>query len=442
MKRRRLRLSSFQTILLGFFGVILLGALLLMLPISSKARVVTPFIDTLFTSTSAVCVTGLVVHDTATYWSVFGQILILLLIQIGGMGVIMVAASFAALSGKRIGLFGKDAIKETLSTESIGGMERLVGFVVKGTLSIELCGALLLLPAFCKAAGWKGIWFAIFHSISAFCNAGFDIMGSAGNEFSSLIAFAGSPTVNITVMLLIIVGGIGFLTWEDVCKHKHHLSKYRTQTKVILLVSFLLILLPALYFYFFEFSGEMGARRVWLSLFQAVTPRTAGFNTADLSSMSGLGQGLTGFLMLVGGAPASTAGGMKVTTLAILVASMHSVFRRHESVSLFRRRMTGEVVKSASAILVLYFILFSSCGITICLVEGIDISKSLFEAASAVGTVGLSLGITPSLGAISKCFLMVLMFFGRVGGLTLIYATAGKVVGDASKYPVDQLTVG
>lgn len=442
MRRKRLKLSSFQTILLGFFGVILLGALLLMLPISSKARVVTPFVDALFTSTSAVCVTGLVVYDTATYWSIFGQILILLLIQIGGMGVLMVAASFAVLMGKKLGLFGKDVIKETLSTESIGGMERLVGFVIKGVLLIELLGALALLPAFCKAFGWKGIWLSIFHSISAFCNAGFDIMGSAGNEFSSLIAFAGSPLVNLVVVLLITVGGIGFLTWEDICKHKLRISKYRTQSKVILLVSFFLILLPTLYFYFFEFSGEPDSRRFWLSLFQAVTPRTAGFNTADFSSMSELGQGITGLLMLVGGAPASTAGGMKVTTLAILVASMFSVFRRRESVSLFHRRMEGEVVKSASALFVLYLILFFSCGVTISLVDGIELSKSLFESASAVGTVGLSLGITPSLSAIPKCFLMGLMFFGRVGGLTLIYATAGKVVGDASKYPVDQLTVG
>ncbi len=441
-KRRRLKISSFQTALLGFLGVIFIGALLLMLPISTKARVETPFVNALFTSTSAVCVTGLVVYDTATYWSFFGQALILLLIQIGGMGVIMVATSIAVLSGKKLGLFGKDAMKETFSTESIGGIEHLIGFVLKGVLIVELAGALALLPAFCSRYGWRGIWLSFFHSISAFCNAGFDVMGSLEGEFSSLTVYASNPYINIVIMLLIIVGGIGFMTWEDVCKHKLHIRKYKTQSKVILWTTLFLILLPALCFFFFEFSSEPTSRRVWLSLFASVTPRTAGFNTANLSALSDFGQRITIFLMLVGGSPASTAGGIKTTTLAVLLASMVAVFRKREDVSFFRRRVANETIKKAAALLALYLMLFFVFGVAISAIEGLPVDKCLFETASAVGTVGLSMGITPMLGSVSKCFLMALMFFGRVGGLTLIYAAVGRDTIGEAKYPIDQITVG
>ena len=441
-RRRRLKISYFQMVLLGFLGVIFLGALLLTLPIASKARVETPFLNALFTSTSAVCVTGLVVYDTATYWSFFGQALILLLIQIGGMGVLMVATSIAVLSGKKLGLFGKDAMRENFSAESIGGIENLIGFVLKGVLILELAGMLLLVPAFCSDYGWKGIWFAIFHSISALCNAGFDLMGSVEGPFSSLTAYAGSPYVNAIVMFLIVAGGIGFLTWEDVCKHKFHFRKYKTQSKVILWTTFFLILLPALCFFFFEFEDEPTSRKVLLSLFQSVTPRTAGFNTANLSAMGGLGQRITIFLMLVGGSPASTAGGMKTTTFAVLVASMIAVFRKQNDVSFFRRRVSGDTLKKASALLVIYLFLFFFSGIAISALEGFPISDCLFETASAIGTVGLSMGITSTLGPISKVILMALMFFGRVGGLTLIYAAVGRDTIDEAQYPIDQITVG
>lgn len=441
-KRRRFRISSFQTALLGFLGVILLGALLLMLPISSKARVMTPFVDALFTSTSAVCVTGLVAFDTATYWSFFGQALILILIQIGGMGVIMVATSIALLSGKKLGLFSKDAMKETFSAGSIGGIEHLIGFVLRGVLIIELAGAIAFLPAFCSDYGLRGIWLSVFHSVSAFCNAGFDLMGSEGNEFVSMTSYAGNPYVNLILMLLIIAGGIGFLTWEDIYKHKLRFRKYKTQSKVILLTTLFLLLLPALCFFFFEFSDEPASRRIWLSLFASVTPRTAGFNTADLSAMSGFGRCVTILLMLVGGAPASTAGGVKVTTLAVLAATMMAVFRKRRDVSFFRRRVEDDIVKKAAALLGMYLLFFFSFGLVISVADGKPIADCLFETASAIGTVGLSMGITPTLGTLSKCLLMVLMFFGRVGGLTLLYAAVGRDTADEAKYPVDQITVG
>ena len=252
--RRKHRLSSFQTITLGFAGVILLGALLLMLPLSTTAGCVTPFNETLFTATSAVCVTGLVVQDTGSYWSGFGQTIILVLIQIGGLGVITVAASFALLSGRKISLMQRSTMQDAISAPKVGGIVRLTRFILRGTFLIELLGALAMLPVFCHDYGWRGIWMAVFHSISAFCNAGFDILGTESNLYPSLTGYAGSPTINITIMLLIVVGGIGFLTWDDVCENKWRLHRYRMQSKVILVTTGLLILLPAAFFFFTDFS--------------------------------------------------------------------------------------------------------------------------------------------------------------------------------------------
>ena len=239
--RRKRRLSSFQIIILGFAGVILLGALLLMLPISTTAGCVTPFNETLFTATSAVCVTGLVVQDTGSYWSGFGQAVILVLIQIGGLGVITVAASFALLSGRKISLMQRSTMQDAISAPKVGGIVRLTRFILRGTFLIELLGALAMLPVFCRDYGWRGIWMAVFHSISAFCNAGFDILGTESNLYPSLTGYAGSPAINITIMLLIVIGGIGFLTWDDVCENKWRLHRYRMQSKVILVTTGLLI---------------------------------------------------------------------------------------------------------------------------------------------------------------------------------------------------------
>ena len=224
---RKRRLSSFQIIILGFAGVILLGALLLMLPISATARCVTPFHEALFTATSAVCVTGLVVQDTGSYWSVFGQAVILTLIQIGGLGVVTVVASFALLSGRRISLMQRSTMQDAISAPKVGGIVRLTRFILRGTFLIELIGALAMLPVFCRDYGWCGIWMAVFHSISAFCNAGFDILGTNDNLYPSLTGYVQNPVINITIMLLIITGGIGFLTWDDICENKLHFHRYR-----------------------------------------------------------------------------------------------------------------------------------------------------------------------------------------------------------------------
>lgn len=441
IKKRR-HLNSFQIIILGFAGVILAGALLLMLPISTNSGVVTPFNEAAFTATSAVCVTGLVVQDTATYWSGFGQAVILILIQIGGLGVVTVTASFALLSGRNISLAQRSTMQEAIAAPKVGGIVRLTTFILKATFIFELAGALIMLPVFCMDFGVRGIWMAVFHSVSAFCNAGFDIMGTPEAPFASLTYYMAHPVINITIILLIVIGGIGFLTWEDVYSNKLHFKKYRMQSKVIFLVTGLLIVIPAVIFFFFEFSDMPLNERFFASLFQSVTPRTAGFNTADLAAMSRMGQGVVIVLMLIGGSPGSTAGGMKTTTIAVLFANVIAVFRRKEETQFFGRRVDNGAVRSAATILMMYITLFFSGAVAISLIEGIPFEECVFETASAVGTAGLTLGITTSLGLASQIILMVLMFLGRVGGLTLIFATISGINKNLSKLPQEKITVG
>ena len=441
MGRMGRRLSAPQIIIMSFAALILAGTLLLMLPVSARDGCGVCFSDALFTAVSAVCVTGLVVRDTASCWSGFGQGVLLVLIQIGGMGVVTAAAVLLALAGGRVSLRQRTAIQESLSARSVGGTVRLAGIVLRTALVIELAGAAVMAPVFCGRYGLgQGMWYSLFHAVSAFCNAGFDLMGREG-AFSSLTAFAGQPVVNLAVMALIVAGGIGFLTWEDLRRHSIHFRRYRMQSKAILATTGILIVLPAAYFFFLEFAGWPMRERVLLSLFQAVTPRTAGFNTADMASLSGTGQALTIALMLTGGAPGSTAGGMKVTTLAALAATAWAVFRRREHTSLFGRRVEESAVRSAAAVLSLYLALFLVGGAVISRAEGLPLGTCLFETASAIGTVGLTLGVTPTLGALSRGILIFLMFFGRAGGLTLIFAAQSGVRRE-TLLPAETLTIG
>ncbi|MBQ3331660.1 MAG: Trk family potassium uptake protein [Ruminococcus sp.] len=440
--KKRKRLTSFQKILLGFIGVILLGALILMLPISAKSRAVTPFDQALFTSTSAVCVTGLIVQDTATYWSGFGQAVILTLIQIGGLGVITMAATFVMLSGKQFSFSQRSTMQSAISAPSVGGIVRLTLFVIKGTAVIELAGAAAMMPVFIKDYGAKGIWMSFFHSISAFCNAGFDLMGKPDQKFSSLTSYSSHPLINIVLMLLIVVGGVGFLTWKDVITYKFRFKRYRMQSKVILLTSAVLIAVPAVIFFLHDFAQLPIGERILGSLFQSVTTRTAGFNTLDLSAMTRLGKAIFIILMLIGGSPGSTAGGMKTTTVAVLFINAISTFRRKEDPECFGRRIEAGVVKIASTVFIMYITLCFAGAATICLIEGLPLGICLFETASAVGTVGLTLGITPGLGVVSRAILILLMFLGRVGGLTVIYAAISGSSKKLSKLPTEQITVG
>ena len=436
------RLSSFQVILLGFAGVILLGALLLMLPISSAERVVTPFNEALFTSTSAVCVTGLVVKDTGSYWSAFGQAVIITLIQIGGLGVVTIAASFSMLAGRRISLMQRSTMQDAISAPKVGGIVKLTKFIITGTFIIEAVGAVSMMPVFCKSFGAKGIWMSVFHSVSAFCNAGFDILGTEGNQFCSLTPYISNPVINITVMLLIVIGGIGFLTWDDICNNKFKIKKYSMQSKIILLTSLILILLPAIYFFIFDYSDYSIGNRLLASLFQSITTRTAGFNTTDLTKLTRPSQAIMIFLMLVGGSPGSTAGGLKTTTMAVLILNAFACFKRKENVCAFGRRIDDSVIKNAATIVMMYITLFFIGGVSICTIEKLPLVASLFETASAIGTVGLTLGITPKLSLASQLILIVLMYLGRVGSLTLIYATLSGKKQINAKLPLEKITVG
>ena len=436
------RLSSSQIIILGFAGTILLGSILLTLPFSTRDGHGALFSDALFTATSAVCVTGLVVQDTATYWSTFGQAVIIALIQIGGMGVVTVAIAISSFSGKQISLKQRSTMQEAISAHKVGGIVRLTGFIIKMTIIFELLGAVIMAPTFCKEFGvLKGIWYAVFHSISAFCNAGFDLMG-AKTPYSSLTYFVDNPVINFVIMSLIIIGGIGFMTWDDIKVNKHHVRKYRMQSKVILITTVLLISLPALYFFLFEFGDKPMGERIWSSLFQSVTPRTAGFNTADLTQISETGTAITIMLMLIGGSPGSTAGGMKTTTLAVLFSTAISVFRRREHTHFFGRRVNDDTIRNAATILMMYVILFLTGGFLISHIESLPLLTCLYETASAIGTVGLTLGITPNLGIASQIILIVLMYIGRVGGLTLIFSALSGNQGNTARLPQEKITVG
>jgi trk system potassium uptake protein TrkH len=435
------KLTSSQIIVLGFLGAILLGAFLLMLPISTADGQGATFADAVFTATSATCVTGLVVQDTATYWSGFGQGVILVLIQVGGMGVVTFAVAITVASGKKIGLMQRSTMQEAISAHQMGGIVKLTGFILKTSAIIELTGAALLAPAFIKEFGvGKGIWYSFFHSISAFCNAGFDLMG-VKEKYSSLTSFSDNVLVNIVIMALIIIGGIGFLVWDDIKTNKHHIRKYRLQTKLVLLTTAFLILLPAIVF-FIGFAGMDIKSRILNSLFQSVTTRTAGFNTYDLTKLNSGGISVMIVLMLIGGSPGSTAGGMKTTTFAVVILTAFSVFRRKEHTDFAGRSIADSVLRNAIAIVTMYLLLFLTGGIIITAVEGLPMMTCMFETASAVGTVGLTLGITPSLSIASRIILIVLMYIGRVGGLTLLFSAVTPGQSTMSKLPQEKLTVG
>ncbi len=433
--------TSPRSIPIWFLAVILVGSALLSLPISSVASP-PKYIDALFTSVSAVCVTGLITVDTATQWSLFGQIVLLVLIQIGGMGVVTIAMVFHMLFHQRIGLGQRNLMQESISAHELGGIIRFTRFVIVGILVAETVGAIAMSPVFIADFGWgEGIWKAVFHSVSAFCNAGFDLMGTPDDKFVSLTSYVANPVINITVMLLIVLGGLGFLTWQDIAKNGVKAKRYRTQSKLILVTTAVLIVLPTIYFFVAEFADMPFGERLLASLFAAVSPRTAGFNTTDYNNMSDVGIALTDILMLVGGSPGSTAGGMKTTTVALLALTVLSVLRKKEDVTTSARRFDDSTVKAAITITAIYFTVFFVGGAAISLIEGLPLQKCLFESASAIGTVGLTMGITPTLGTASKIILMAMMFAGRIGALTLFYAALQPDNGNY-RLPQEKITVG
>ena len=440
---KKLGISAVRRIGFSFFAVILIGSILLSLPMSHSVHSTSSYLDHLFVATSATCVTGLVTHVTASEYTLFGQIVIILLIQIGGLGFLTLMSMFFVLLKRKLTYANKIVMQEALNRNSLNETGIYIKRVIKYTVCFELIGAICLAFVFIPQFGiLKGIYYSLFHAISAFCNAGFDILGTPANPFPSITAYAGNPIVNVVIMFLIIAGGIGFLTWEDICINKIHFRKYHMQSKIILVTTAFLIVLPAIFFFFSDFTYLSVGKRLLASAFQAVTPRTAGFNTMDISKMTEVSKAMIIILMLVGGSPSSTAGGMKTTTFAVLILNAFATFRSQENVETFGRRIEYSVIKNASTIAMMYCMLFLCGGITISVYEGLPLLECLYEAASAVGTVGLTLGITPKLHIVSQFILIILMYLGRVGGLTLIYAVLSKKKKGNARLPLEKLTVG
>ncbi len=421
------RLRPVQAVVIGFAAVILLGAILLTLPFASRSGQSSGFLTALFTATSATCVTGLIMVDTYTNWTLFGQIVILLLIQVGGLGFMIVGTTFSLAIKRKISLKERLVLAESINQYDIEGIVALTRKILLGTFLVEGTGAALLSIRFVPKLGWvEGIYYGIFHSVSAFCNAGFDLMGR-DKPFCSLTAYAEDPLVSIVIMALIVCGGLGFAVYSDIAKTKAP-SRFHLHTKIVLTTTAALLLFGFVFFYIAEFNNPktLGnltpGGKVLSAAFMSVTPRTAGFNTVDLSGMRTSSCFLTTILMFIGGSPGSTAGGIKTTTFAVLLLSIVAVIRNRDDTEAFQRRISRSALKKAFVVAIIGIIWV--CIVTCILIsaDNVTLKEALFETASAFGTVGLTLGITPKLSVISHIALIVSMYFGRVGILSIIMA--------------------
>lgn len=440
------RLSNHQIITLSFLVVIVIGALLLSLPISSSNGVFTPFLDSLFTSTSSVCVTGLVVYDTFNHWSVFGRILIILMIQIGGLGLMTIVTLVSMLLGKKIDIHERKLATQSSGSMSEGKTLKLIRKIVFGCLSIEALGALFLSFRFCNQFGfWKGIGFSVFHSVSAFCNAGFDLMGGFG-DFSSFVPFSGDYFVISVIMILVVVGGIGFIVWEDIIKNRLHFSKYSLHSKIVLITTISLILSGFVLFFILEYNNTLDnmsiGKKILSAMFLSVSPRTAGFNTVPMTDLTDSSKLITVILMLIGGSPGSTAGGMKTTTIAVTVLCTITAIKGRSNTEVFKRKLADEFIRQAVAIFTVYIFVVCVSTVLISAVQGFEFVDVLYEVASAAGTVGLSAGLTTKLNEFSKVLIMILMFMGRIGILTFAMALGEKKVQAPIARPVEKIMLG
>ena len=413
---------------IGYFTTILITTILLLLPAASNEGH-TSLIDAVLTATSATCVTGLIAFDTAAHWTMFGQIVILVAIQIGGLGFMTIITLLFMVIKRNIGLYNRTVIMQSAGSYNISGTTKLIRRIVLGTLTFEVLGAILIYLSIKDTAGDKAIFYSIFHSISAFCNAGFDVFGStASTEAISLINYSHNYGLLFTLMGLIIIGGSGFIVWSDVIDSHFKFSKFQVHTKIVITANGILILIPAVLFFIFEFTtaGTHAAfsnmpfwDKVVNALFMSVSPRTAGFNSVDLNQMTASGQLLTTILMLIGGNSGSTAGGVKVTTFVIIFATLISSARGQENIVLFKRRISEKLVKQSLSLLIAYISIVMVATLIIGSYEERSLLEILFEVVSAIGTVGLSLGLTASAKIATKIILIILMYIGRLGALTL-----------------------
>ena len=445
-KKPKARKSTTRLIASGFALIILAGALLLSLPIANKSGHGN-WLNSLFTATSATCVTGLVVTDTYQNWTIFGQIIILCLIEVGGLGFLTIGAYISVLLKKRIGLQEREQLQESVNTLEIAGVVRLVKKIVQGALCVEGLGAVLLAFRFVPRFGVaRGIYFSVFHAVSAFCNGGFDLMG-VNEAYSSLVAFEGDIVVNLVVVTLILVGGIGFIVWDDVMRNKWHFRKYLLHSKIVITTTLILTAAGTILFLITEnnaaFAGMSPLEKFLGALFSSVTPRTAGFNSVDTAALSNSGKIITMVMMFIGGSPGSTAGGVKTTSMVVLLFYAVAMVLGREDINLFGRRLTDEVVKKANAVVIINATLTIMATVTIMTLQPLlNFEDVLFEVLSAIGTAGMTLGITRELNIISRVIIIVLMYCGRLGSLSFALVFAQKKISASVRQPQEKIIVG
>ncbi|KGG80352.1 ATP synthase subunit J [Caloranaerobacter azorensis H53214] len=439
------KLNPAQVLVLGFAGLILIGATLLNLPMASQDGKSIGFVNALFTSASAVCVTGLVVVNTATHWTVFGKVVILILLQIGGLGFMTLATLVALLLGRKITLKERLIIQEELNQFTLSGLVKLTRYVIISTAMIEGLGALLLSTRFIPTYGFiKGVSFSIFHSISAFCNAGFDLTGE------SIVPFVDDVVVNLTIIFLVIVGGLGYTVYMDISQNRKF-KRFSLHTKLVLIISALLLLVGFLVIFIVEYNnpatlGKLSFKgKILASAFQAMTPRTAGFNSIDTGAVTNTTAFLTIILMFIGGSPGSTAGGIKTTTVGAIVLAIISVIRGTDDVEVYRKRIPHDLVYRALAVVGIALALIIFVTMILSLTEkDASFLDIFFETTSAFGTVGLSRGLTPNLSVLGRLIITLTMFAGRVGPLTMAFAFAKKQkeYKGTYRYPEERILVG
>lgn len=446
MKKTKRRMTQVQVIALGFLILIFTGSLLLMLPFATAEGEYTSYLDALFTATSASCVTGLIVQDTFLHWTWFGRTVILVLIQIGGLGFISIGVFFAVLLRRKISLRQRGLMQESVNALHISGMVKLTRFIIKWTLIMEGAGALLLSFRFVPQYGfWTGIYYSVFHAVSAFCNAGFDLMGHKA-PYDSFVSYQGDIYVNLILMALILIGGLGFLVWVDLKNHKFAFRKMELHTKIVLVMTILLIVIPAVLFWLIErnhiLSDVSLLEQIISSLFAAVTPRTAGFNTVDVAAMGENSKLLTIFLMFIGGNPGSTAGGIKTTTFVMMLLFIGANFRGNKSCNLFGRRLDEAGIQKAMVVFGTNLFLALIVSFIISSVQRLPMLDILFEAFSAIGTVGMTTGITRDLTVISRILIMFLMFCGRTGSLSFAMSILEHKKEAKVQNPVERIRIG
>lgn len=436
-----------KIVALGFGILIAVGTILLMLPMSSRDGHSVGLVNALFTATSASCVTGLVVCDTYLHWTLFGQIVIIILIQIGGLGFLTILTMFSMLFRRKIGLRERSLLQESVNTMYIGGIVKLVKKILTGTAIIETSGAFLLSLRFVPKMGMaRGIYTAVFMSISSFCNAGFDLMGKYG-EYSSLVSFYDDIVVNLTISALITVGAIGFFVWDDISRNKLHFRKYQLHSKIALIITIGMTIFGTAFFWIVENNNilaDMSIKDKFLvSLFSSVTPRTAGFNTVDIASMTPASRLLTMMYMFVGGSPGSTAGGAKTTTITVIVICVWASLRNSTSLNIFKRRLEDDVLKKACSVVCVNLSLALGAALAICAVqENLVLDDVLFEVFSAIDTVGMTTGITRDLNSFSRLIIMVLMYFGRVGSLSFALIFTEQKRTSTVQNPIEKINIG